>query len=59
MNKFNEEISHWTEYNYVVVNDDLEICYNRIFNIMMSEKKGVSQKQNLDQIAKKVEELIK
>jgi len=26
---------------------------------MMSEKKGVSQKQNLDQIAKKVEELIK
>ena len=59
MNKFNEEITHWNEYNYVVVNDDLEICYNRIFNIMMSEKKGVSQKQNLDQIAKKVEELIK
>ncbi len=59
MDKFNEEISHWPEYNYVVVNDDLEICYNRIFNIMMSEKKGVSQKQNLDQIAKKVEELIK
>ena len=59
MDKFNEEISHWSEYNYVVVNDDLEICYNRIFNIMMSEKKGVSQKQNLDQIAKKVEELIK
>ena len=23
MNKFNEEISHWNEYNYVVVNDDL------------------------------------
>ena len=59
MNKFNEEISHWTEYNYVVVNDDLEICYNKIFNIMMSEKNGVSEKQNLDQITKKVEELIR
>ncbi len=23
MNKFDEEISHWNEYNYVVVNDDL------------------------------------
>ena len=59
MNRFNEEISHWSEYNYVVINDDLEICYNKIFNIMMSEKNGVRQKQNLGQIAKKVEELIK
>ena len=24
MKKFNEEISHWKEYNYVVINDDLE-----------------------------------
>ena len=59
MNKFNEEISHWREYNYVVVNDDLEVCYNRILNIIMNEKKGVSQIQNSDKIAKKVEELIK
>ena len=27
MNKFNEEVSHWNEYNYVVVNDDLNRCY--------------------------------
>ena len=59
MNKFHEEISHWSEYNYVVVNDDLEICYNNILNIIMSEIKGVSQKQNSDEIAKMVEELIK
>ena len=25
MNKFNEEISHWDEYDYVIVNDDLPI----------------------------------
>ena len=59
MNKFNEEITHWNEYNYVVINDDLEMCYNKILNIIMSEKKGVSRTQNSDEIVKKVEELIK
>ena len=58
MNKFNEEVSHWNEYNYVVVNDDLNKCYNTILSIIMSEKKGLSQKQNLSDIKKKVNELI-
>ena len=59
MEKFNEEISHWNEYDYVVINDDLEVCYNEILNIIMSETNGVSQTQNLDEIAKIVEELTK
>ena len=58
MNKFNEEVSHWKEYNYVVVNDDLEICYNKILNIIMSEKKGKKIAQNLNETKKKIEELI-
>ena len=58
MNKFNEEVSHWNEYNYVVVNDDLNKCYNTILSIIMSEKKGLSQKQNLSDIQKKINELI-
>ena len=58
MNKFNEEVSHWNEYNYVVVNDDLNKCYDNILSIMMSEKKGFSQKQNLSDIKKKINELI-
>jgi len=53
MKKFNEETSHWNEYNYVVVNDDLEVCYNKILNIIKSEIKGVSQTQDSDEIAKK------
>ena len=57
MNKFNEEISHWSEYNYVVVNDDLDNCYNKILNIIISEKKGINQKQNLEEIVKKIREL--
>ena len=59
MNKFNEEVSHWNEYNYVVVNDDLNKCYDKLLSIMTSEKKGLSQKQNLDEIKKKINELIK
>ena len=59
MNKFNEEISHWNEYNYVVVNDDLKKCYDKILSIIMSEKKGLSQKQNLGEIKKKIKELVK
>ena len=59
MNKFHEEISHWNEYSYVVVNDDLELCHNEILNIINFEKKGISKKQNHDEIEKKVELLIK
>jgi guanylate kinase len=59
MKKFNEEISHWNEYNYVVVNDDLEECYNKILKIIASEKKGISQSQDNKQIEKKVKELTK
>jgi len=59
MNKFNEEVSHWHEYNYVVINDELEVCYDKIENIIRSEKKGIKKGQNKEEIKKKVEELIK
>ena len=57
MKKFNEEISHWNEYNYVVVNDDLNTCYNKILNIIMSEKKGINQKQDMSEIKEKIKKL--
>ena len=59
MHKFNEEVSHWQEYNYIVVNDNLDKCYNKILSIINSEKKGIKVKQNLDQTKDIVEELIK
>jgi guanylate kinase len=58
MVKFNEELSHWNEYDYVVVNDNLDTCYNKILTIMNLEKKGAIEKQDIGQIKKKVEELI-
>ena len=59
MDKFNEETSHWNEYNYVFVNDDLEICYEKILNVIKSEKKGIHQNQYKNKIEDKVRELIK
>ena len=59
MNKFNEEVSHWNEYNYVVVNDDLNTCFDKILSIIMSEKKGLNQKQDLSEIKEKIDELTK
>ena len=58
MNKFNEELSHWNEYNYVVINDNLEKCYEKILNIMTLEKQGLRYKQNLTEIEKKIIELV-
>ena len=57
MKKFNEEVSHWSDYNYIVINDDLEICYNTILEIINSEKQGISKKQSLSSIEQKVKEL--
>ena len=58
MKKFNEEVSHWNEYDYVVVNDDLEICYNTILNLIKSEKQGIKKEQNLEEIKYRVKKLI-
>ena len=59
MNKFNEETSHWNEYNYVFVNDDLDTCYEKLLNVKKSEKKGIRHNQDKNKIEKKVEELIR
>ena len=57
MNKFNEEVSHWNEYNYVVVKDDLNICYNKIMEIISAEKKGTKKQQDFEGIKNKISEL--
>jgi guanylate kinase len=39
MAKARDEISHWAEYDYVLVNDDLELCYSRIGTIVAAERR--------------------
>ncbi len=59
MNKFHEELSHWNDYNYIVINDDLEICYEKRLKIIHAEIEGKKIKRNKKEIQEKVQELIK
>ena len=37
MRQFDKDILHWKDYDYVVINDHLEKCYNKIVEILDSE----------------------
>ena len=34
MKKFEIDVKHWVDYDYVVINDDLETCFHEIKNII-------------------------
>ena len=36
MIQFNEDVLHWKEYDFVVINDDLENCYKKIIKFIKS-----------------------
>jgi len=38
MSKASEEISHWAEYDYVVINDDVERCIAEVTAILQAER---------------------
>ena len=38
MSKANNEISHWAEYDYVVINDDLDMALEKIRTILSAER---------------------
>ena len=39
MSKFKDELSHWVEYDYVVINNNLETCVDEIIDIINVERK--------------------
>ena len=39
MSKAKSEISHWIEYDYVLINDDLVTCTNEVVTILKAERK--------------------
>ena len=59
MKQFERDVLHWINYNYVVINDDLNACYSKILNIINSEKQGKRFKQNSKEIQEKIKELTK
>ncbi len=55
MKKFDQDVLHWKDYDFVVVNDNLEICLKEIINIIDAKLKG--KNINYDKI--KIEDHIK
>ncbi len=40
---FDEDIQHWKDYDYIVINKNLENCYKQIENIISSNKKELTK----------------
>ncbi len=53
MNLVQDEISHFPEYDYVVINKDLNICVSQIQNIINSERLRRSRLENLTKFVNK------
>ena len=39
MKQFKEDIMHWKDYDFTVINDKVELCYNEIVNYIKKQKK--------------------
>ena len=53
MNLAQDEISHFPEYDYVVVNDNLDLCVSKIQNIINAERFKKSNQYNLTEFVNK------
>jgi len=38
MDRAKAEMSHWSEYDYVVVNDDVEACFEKVHTLLKAER---------------------
>jgi len=57
MKQFERDVLHWINYNYVVINDDLDTCYEKIQNLINAETNDGSKDYDLEFIRKHVEKL--
>ena len=58
MRQFSKDILHWIDYDYVVVNDNLENCYNEVNNLIKSEMDKISNSYDVELIKKHINQLI-
>ena len=58
MRQFSKDILHWVDYDYVVINDNLENCYNEVNNLIKSEMDKVSNSYDVELIKKHINQLI-
>ena len=57
MKQFERDVLHWINYDYVVINDNLEICYSKITNLINAEISNGSKDYDLEYIRNHVEKL--
>ena len=58
MREFNKDILHWKNYDYVVINDDLEKCYEQISNLINSEINKIDKNYDINLIKEHINKLI-
>jgi guanylate kinase len=57
MKQFSRDVLHWINYDYVVINEDLEKCYSKIFNLIKAEIENGSKDYDPNYIRGHVEKL--
>ena len=58
MDSFSNDIKHWEEYDYVVINDNLEMCLNEILKIIDLELEGKKLNYDREKIKKHINNLL-
>ena len=58
MDCFSNDIKHWEEYDYVVINDNLEMCLNEILKIIDLEFEGKKLNYDREKIKKHINNLL-
>jgi guanylate kinase len=57
MKQFERDVLHWINYDYCVINEKLDDCYTKIFNLINAEIKNGSKDYDPDFIRNHVEKL--
>ena len=57
MKQFEHDVLHWINYDYVVINNNLEDCYTRIYNLIQAEINNGSKDYDKEFIRNHVEKL--
>ncbi|MDA9153069.1 guanylate kinase [Candidatus Pelagibacter sp.] len=57
MKQFGRDVLHWINYDYVVINDNLENCHLKIANLINAEISNGSKDYDLEYIRRHVEKL--
>ena len=57
MGQFSRDVLHWINYDYVVINQDLEKCYSKIYNLIQAEISNESKDYDIDYIRSHFEKL--